>query len=184
MLTYNKSSVLLSLVWQVTYCVNVGRVEDKEAWLKSQEMRKKACGCSVCSELVTEWMTSQAASALAEGGVQTITCVNSLGSPMASLKVQCPYCRPVLTCTVMCPELHQLSLTNTASPPPFLLPLSAVLSACRSWNPSRLASVSGVSSVNHVSVSTMMLHSDAGSASILLGRDLTFPMMTDKRAGL
>ena len=31
MLTYNKSSVLLSLVWQVTYCVNVGSVEDREA---------------------------------------------------------------------------------------------------------------------------------------------------------
>ena len=31
LLAYNKSSVLVSLVWQVTYCVNVGRVEDREA---------------------------------------------------------------------------------------------------------------------------------------------------------
>lgn len=30
MLAYNKSSVLLSLVWQVTYWVKVGRVEDRE----------------------------------------------------------------------------------------------------------------------------------------------------------
>ena len=82
MLTYNKSSVLLSLVWQVTYCVNVGRVEDRKAWLKSPEMKKRAYGCCVCSELVTEWMTLQAASALAEGEMytaQTITRVNSLG---------------------------------------------------------------------------------------------------------
>ena len=51
LLAYNKSSVLLSLVWQVIYFVNVGRVEDREALLKSPEMAKRACGCCVCSEL-------------------------------------------------------------------------------------------------------------------------------------
>ena len=94
--------------------------------------------------------------------------------------------------TVMCAELQHLSLTNTASPPRFPLPLSAVLSARRSWNPSRLVSVPGVSSVSHVSVRTMILHSRKSlwcqvstvSSSILLRWDLTFPMMTDGWTGL
>merc|ERR1712035_244029 len=93
---------------------------------------------------------------------------------------------------VMCPELHHLSLTNTASPPPFLLPLSFVLSARNSLKPSRVTAVSGVVGVSHVSVNIMTLHAryslwcrvSAANSSILLGRDLTFPMMMDGRTGL
>ncbi|KAL3984262.1 hypothetical protein ACER0C_015887 [Sarotherodon galilaeus] len=54
--------------------------------------------------------------------------------------------------------LHHLSFTNTVSPPPFLLPLSLVLSARSSWNPGSVTLVSGVSGVSHDSVSIMMLH--------------------------
>ena len=55
-------------VFNCQICVKVGRVEDGEAWLKSPEMRKRACGCCVCSLITTECRTSQAVSALAEGG--------------------------------------------------------------------------------------------------------------------
>ncbi|CAB1421907.1 unnamed protein product [Pleuronectes platessa] len=43
----------------------------------------------------------------------------------------------------MCPGLHHLSLTNTARPPPFLFPLSVVLSARMMRNLSSVACVSG-----------------------------------------
>ena len=69
----------------------------------------------------------------------------------------------------MCSELHHLSLTNTASPPPFLPPLYVILSARHS--PSRLAPTSRVSAVSHVSVSiiygcTHGSSSDARSAPL------------------
>jgi len=56
------------------------KVEDGEKLLKSPEIRRRACECSVCSLLVTDRRTSQAASALADGEIYTaivITCENS-----------------------------------------------------------------------------------------------------------
>ncbi len=41
MFAYNKSKVLFSLVWHFTYWVKVGKGEDREAWLKSPEMRRR-----------------------------------------------------------------------------------------------------------------------------------------------
>lgn len=49
----------------------VGRAAEGGAWLKSPEIRKRACGCCVCSLLVTESRVSEAVSALAEGGTYT-----------------------------------------------------------------------------------------------------------------
>lgn len=95
--------------------------------------------------------------------------------------------------TLMCPGWHHLSFTNTAIPPPFFLPLSvAFLSARKSLKPSRVMCESGESSHSHVSVKHMRLHSryslcsrvSAISSSILLERDLMFPMMINGKHGL
>ena len=42
---------------------DVGRVEEREQWFKSLEIRIRALGCFVCSLLTVELMISQAASA-------------------------------------------------------------------------------------------------------------------------
>lgn len=47
MFAYSRSKVLLSPVWNLTNCVKVRRVEDREAWFKSLEMRRMDCGCNV-----------------------------------------------------------------------------------------------------------------------------------------
>lgn len=65
---YSKSNVLLSLVRHLTYCVKVGRVEDRDAWLKSPEMRRKDHGCKICSSDTTVFISSQVAAASADGG--------------------------------------------------------------------------------------------------------------------
>lgn len=63
-LVYNKSSVLLS---QVQFWVKVGRIEDKEMWLKSPAIRKGAWGFCVFSLLGTEWIKLQTGAAIAVG---------------------------------------------------------------------------------------------------------------------
>lgn len=50
--------------------------------------------------------------------------------------------------TAVCPGLHYLSFTNTASPPPFLSPLSLVLSARSIWKPGSSTLMSGVCGVS------------------------------------
>lgn len=56
-------------------------LQNGEAWLKFPEIWRRVSGCCVCSLLTAESRTSQAVSALAEGGMYTTTmraCADSL----------------------------------------------------------------------------------------------------------
>lgn len=107
-------------------------------------------------------MTSNATLALAEGGIYAaamITCENSFGRKNGHMPTTSSSMSQLHTCSliVVCPGLHYLSFTNTASTPPFLLPLCFVLSSCNRGKPSSVAFVSGVSSICHVSVNTLIV---------------------------
>lgn len=87
--------------------------------VESLEIRKRACGCFVCNRLVTEWSTSQVSSALEEENTTiAITCENRhdrLHSLMLPAKNSISL-QQISFLTMMSPELHHLSLTNTTNP--------------------------------------------------------------------
>lgn len=89
--------------------------------------------------------------------------------------------------------LHHRSLTRTASPPPFRLPLvEQSLSALTVWKPSIDALLSWISLWSHDSVKHIRLHywyslwlrASAVNSSSLLARERTFPIIIAGRHGL